>query len=363
MTWLRSDHVYGSMDANAAGSTNQIELTGAMARNLPFPLPPIAEQERIVAKVDELMALCDELEAAQTEREARRARLVTATLHRLSNGTSKDEGATEDGAGFKETARFYINHLPEMTTRRSHSRELRSTIRSLAIRGRLVAQNSNDEPASCLLDRIREMRIATKPRKAVMSAASTKEPMSLPASWEWSSFGSITTSRDGERVPVSKEERSRRGKVYDYYGASGVIDKIDDFLFDKPLLLIGEDGANLVNRSSPIAFIARGQYWVNNHAHVVDAFSEQFLQYLELYINAIDLKPYVTGTAQPKMNQAKMNSIPVAIPPEAEQVRITSKVRELLEACDDLESRLESNQTTRARLLNAVIREVLEGVG
>jgi type I restriction enzyme, S subunit len=89
-------------------------------------------------------------------------------------------------------------------------------------------------------------------------------------------------------------------------------------------LLIGEDNANLINRSTPIAFIARGKYWVNNHAHVLDGISEEFLRYVELFINAIDLKPYVTGTAQPKMNQAKMNSIPVAVPPFAEQRRIVA---------------------------------------
>lgn len=115
-------------------------------------------------------------------------------------------------------------------------------------------------------------------------------------------FGEIMISRDGERIPVSKDERSTRAKIYDYYGASGVIDEIDAYLFDKPLLLIGEDGANLINRSTPIAFIARGKYWVNNHAHVLDGISEEFLRFLELHINAIDLKPYVTGTAQPKMN-------------------------------------------------------------
>ena len=141
--------------------------------------------------------------------------------------------------------------------------------------------------------------------------------------------------------------------IRDSYGASGVIDKIDGFLFDKPLLLIGEDGANLINRSTPIAFIARGQYWVNNHAHVLDGVSEGFLKYLELFINAIDLKPYVTGTAQPKMNQAKMNSIPVAVPPLAEQHRIVAKVDELMALCDRLEEARKSREELRDKLTAA----------
>ena len=100
--------------------------------------------------------------------------------------------------------------------------------------------------------------------------------------------------------------------------------KVNNFLFDTDLLLIGEDGANLINRSTPIAFIACGKYWVNNHAHVIDAVHFDMLLYLEKYINAIDLKPYVTGSAQPKMNQTKMNSIVIGLPPLAEQRRIVA---------------------------------------
>ena len=120
---------------------------------------------------------------------------------------------------------------------------------------------------------------------------------------------------DSERVPVSVSERNKRAKIYDYYGASGIIDKIDDYLFDDELLLIGEDGANLLSRSTPIAFIAKGKYWVNNHAHVLDACCNLNLNYICYHINAISLAPYVTGTAQPKMNQENMNAIWIALPP------------------------------------------------
>ena len=142
--------------------------------------------------------------------------------------------------------------------------------------------------------------------------------------WQWSRFGCIMINRDSERVPLSVSEREHLSKIYDYYGASGVIDKVDKYLFDKDLLLIGEDGANLINRSTPIAFIASGRYWVNNHAHVLDVCGGLLLQYIALYINAISLVDYVTGTAQPKMNQEKMNSILVAVPPVKEQVRIVN---------------------------------------
>lgn len=136
-------------------------------------------------------------------------------------------------------------------------------------------------------------------------------------------------NRDAERIPLSVNEREKRKKVYDYYGASGVIDKVDRYLFDKPLLLIGEDGANLLTRSKPIAFIAQGQYWVNNHAHVLDSVDGLLLEYVAAYINAINLSPYVTGTAQPKMNQEKMNSILIPIPPTEEQQRIVQRIEQI----------------------------------
>lgn len=132
----------------------------------------------------------------------------------------------------------------------------------------------------------------------------------------------VTHNHDSRRIPLSQAERNNLDRIYDYYGASGVIDKVDRFLFEGRNLLIGEDGANLVTRSKPIAFIADGQYWVNNHAHVLSTKSEMILDFLCHYINSIDLTPYVTGSAQPKMTQAKMNSIPIPVPSVSEQTEI-----------------------------------------
>ncbi|MDD3935543.1 restriction endonuclease subunit S [Rhodoferax sp.] len=241
---------------------------------------------------------------------------------------------------------------------------LRRFILDLAVRGKLVEQDAGDEPAGELLKRIYAHKAdlvnerLLKVQSAFTAVPLALQPYRLKSNWMWAFFGSIMISRDGERIPVSKEERNTRAKTYDYYGASGVIDKIDGFLFDKPLLLIGEDGANLINRSTPIAFIARGQYWVNNHAHVLDGITEDFLRYIELYVNAIDLKAYVTGTAQPKMNQAKMNSIPVAIPPEAEQHRIVAKVDELMALCDQLEAAQQERERRRDRLAAASLQRL-----
>jgi type I restriction enzyme S subunit len=326
---------------------------------LPVPLPPLAEQQLIVAKVDELMKLCDELKGrVQRQREARE-RLSAAALDRLLTAPEPAEFAT--------CWQRLCDHFDLLYDAPETLAQLRQAILQLAVQGKLVPQNPDDEPVSQLLQRMQAEKTQLAEERKLRGKASVtpveagRGPFMIPSSWVWVPFGEVMISRDGERIPVSKDERNGRAKVYDYYGASGVIDKIDGYLFDKPLLLIGEDGANLINRSTPIAFIARGKYWVNNHAHVLDGISESFLRYVELQINAMDLKPYVTGTAQPKMNQAKMNSIPIALPPEAEQHRIVAKVDHLMSLCDALEAKLRQSQADGDRLLAAAVHQLLNG--
>ena len=240
-------------------------------------------------------------------------------------------------------------------------KKLRELILEMAVRGKLVSQDPNDEPASVLLDRIAKEKAQLikdgkiKKQKSLPDISDNEKPFELPNGWVFARFGNITFNRDSERIPLSVDERKTRQGNYDYYGASGVIDTIDGYLFDKPLLLIGEDGANLINRSTPIAFIARGKYWVNNHAHVIDGVTEDFLLYLCLHINAISLEQYVTGTAQPKMNQAKMNTILINLPPLAEQKRIVAKVDELIVLCDQLERAQSDNDTAHQTLVETLL--------
>lgn len=242
------------------------------------------------------------------------------------------------------------------------AKDLKNSILQMAVEGKLVPQDPNDEPASVLLERIREekqkliaegkakfpkggesiiyigsdgspyeKRVNAKGRVLSEKCIADEIPFEeLPERWVWARLETALVNRDSERIPVSVADRERLAKIYDYYGASGVIDKVDRYLFDKTLLLIGEDGANLLMRSKPIAFLARGKYWVNNHAHVLDGINERYLEYIALFINSILLAPYVTGTAQPKMNQTKMGSILIPIPPESEQTRILAKVNELM---------------------------------
>ncbi|MCC8284328.1 restriction endonuclease subunit S [Escherichia fergusonii] len=240
-------------------------------------------------------------------------------------------------------------------------KKLRELILELAVRGKLVPQDPNDEPASELLKRIAAEKAELvkqgkiKKQKPLPEISEEEKPFELPQGWEWVRLGDATYNRDAERIPLSSDERMNRKGDFDYYGASGIIDKIDDYIFDKPLLLIGEDGANLINRSTPIAFMAYGQFWVNNHAHVLDGISEDFLNYLCIYINAISLENYITGTAQPKMNQAKMNTILIGLPPEHEQLKIKNKVTELLSLCDQLEQQSLTSLDAHQQLVETLL--------
>ena len=135
-------------------------------------------------------------------------------------------------------------------------------------------------------------------------------------------------------------------KIYDYYGAAGVIDKVDSYLFDERLLLIGEDGANLLSRSKNNAFFAEGRYWVNNHAHVLDATDKNLLDFIAIVINSMKLDDYITGSAQPKLSQDNLNKIPIVLPPLAEQQRIIAEIKKWFTLIDQIEQDKADLQTT-----------------
>jgi restriction endonuclease S subunit len=156
--------------------------------------------------------------------------------------------------------------------------------------------------------------------------------------WQSAELGAICENLDSKRLPVTKGDRLEG--AYPYYGASGIVDYVESFIFDEALLLVSEDGANLLARSTPIAFSVEGKFWVNNHAHVL-RFKERATQkFVELFMNSIDICGYVTGSAQPKLNQAALSSIKIPLPDletqrtivaeiEAEQVLVAAN-RELI---------------------------------
>jgi type I restriction enzyme, S subunit len=138
--------------------------------------------------------------------------------------------------------------------------------------------------------------------------------------WEVKAFSSVGINFDSKRVPITESERVK-GSI-PYYGASGVIDYVKDFIFDEELLCISEDGANLIARTYPIAFPISGRTWVNNHAHVLKFEFKPTQIIVENYLNSINLEDYLTGMAQPKLNRAKLDIIPIPLPEPHEQKKI-----------------------------------------
>lgn len=137
-------------------------------------------------------------------------------------------------------------------------------------------------------------------------------------------FDQITNNFDKKRIPLSGAEREKRQGKYRYYGAQGVIDYVDDYIFDGTYLLIAEDGENLKSKKQNIAQVVEGQFWVNNHAHIVqgnELCDTRFLCYL---LNSTDLSGYITGSAQPKLSQGNLNAVELAIPDLPTQRKIVA---------------------------------------
>ena len=168
------------------------------------------------------------------------------------------------------------------------------------------------------------------------------ETTGLPVGWSREPLGNLVEFLDHKRVPIKEADRSKRRGKYPYYGASGVIDSIDDYLFDEELILVGEDGANVIDRSSPLAFKVSGKIWVNNHAHVLRVLAPNNIDYLVDYLESITYKPYVTGTAQPKLNKAALSGVPVPVPTGEEQLQIAAVYAQFLEGKNALARELKS---------------------
>ena len=173
-------------------------------------------------------------------------------------------------------------------------------------------------------------------------------------------FGSLTKNFDRKRVPLKAQDRAAMQGPYPYFGASGVIDSVDGFLFDGTYLLITEDG-NLFSKRLPIAFETMGKFWVNNHAHVVQPMGDVPLGYLKAYANSVNLAEFVTGTTRPKLTQAALNRIPVPIPPLAEQRRIVVEIEKQFTRIDASVDALKRAQANLRRYRASVLKAACEG--
>ena len=353
-----------------AGATRG-KLNKSRAVDIPIIIPPLAEQQRIVAKVGELMALCDRLEAAQTERESRRDRLAGASLNRLNHPA--------DGPSvFQEHARFYFNHLPRLTTRPEHIQQLRKTILNLAVRGKFVPQDPNDEPAFELLERVAVQKTKAGNAKTGRDwvgdiAKPVDEAFVIPESWAWTRIANTV-----ERVTVGYV-----GPMKDHYVQDGIpflrSQNVRANRFRKDgLISISPKFHQAISKSE----LAPGDVVVVRSGNVGTAcvIPPSLLKancsdlvvvkhpiavhpaYLCFYLNSLastHIEAGTVGVALTHFNTKSVATMPFPLPPLPEQHRIVARVDELMALCDRLEAQLTTTQTESRRLLETVLHDAL----
>jgi type I restriction enzyme S subunit len=342
---------------------------------LPFPLPPLAEQHRIVAKVDELMALCDRLEATQRERESRRDQFAASTHHRLNNGA--------DAEDLRSHAQFFIGHLPRLTVRPDQVKQLRQTILNLAVQGELVPQIQEPNSSSSLLVELREIQEKNDSRTK-HSAVDDSDPKfiqhlpaSLPNGWiacpmeelfRFVDYRGRTPTRTASGVRLITAKNVRMGHV-----ANNPVEFIDKqaykawmtrgFPENGDLLFVTEGATMGYVGTIEFKFVfALAQRTIDLQPYLRDC-SRFFLFTLMSPMFQQAILTNSTGTAVKGIKAAKLKRIRVPLPPRAEQLRIIAKVDELMAMCDQLESRLTTAQTEAARLLASVLHHALQNPG
>ena len=169
------------------------------------------------------------------------------------------------------------------------------------------------------------------------------DPITNEKGWQVKKLGEICENCDSMRKPITAKYREQ-GEI-PYYGASGIVDYVKDYIFDGDYLLISEDGANLIARSTPIAFSIKGKTWVNNHAHVLKFTNQITQQYVEFSINLRDVSAIVTGCAQPKLTQANLNRILISFPPLSLQQEFAEKVEAIERQKALVQQSIEETQT------------------
>lgn len=186
----------------------------------------------------------------------------------------------------------------------------------------------------------------------------------IPDHWSVRRVKDELLSLDHKRVPLSGEVRgAMTNPQFDYYGASGIIDQVDDYIFDEPLILIAEDGANLLSRNLPLVFIAQGRYWVNNHAHILKPYKGD-LQFFCYLLESIDYTALISGAAQPKLTAERLRNLVFAVPPLPEQQAITAyldaKTAQIDRKIDLLTQKASKYRQLRQSLINAAVTRGLD---
>jgi type I restriction enzyme S subunit len=183
----------------------------------------------------------------------------------------------------------------------------------------------------------------------------------LPLGWRVSPLEDVVDILDGKRVPINAKERETRTGQVPYYGATGQVGWIDDYLFDEELVLLGEDGAPFLDSSKPKAYVIRGKSWVNNHAHVLRAKDGTPNAYLKYFLDRFDYHGFVTGTTRLKLTQGAMRQIPVPLPSPEERKRIVAEIEKQFSRLDEAVANLIHTKANLKRHKAALLKAAVEG--
>ena len=367
-----------ALDLGKLGKGVKPGLSRADAYSKAICIPPPTEQHRIVAKVDELMALCDQLDEARTARENTRDRLSKASYARLSVFDTDDAGT------IRSNARFVVDVLPSLTARADQVKRLRQTIRNLAVRGKLVGQDSLDEPASVLLKRIAmerdhlvDKRIIRR-QKSLAAIRTDEPPFEVPSGWKWSRIGDAvlftqygTSSRSSASksgVPVLTMGNIQDGFVI-YRNEKSIPDTADElpalYLKRFDLLYNRTNSAELVGKTGIYLGEDDRRTFASYLIRIRASLKYFNPHFLNLAMNTTEFRktqivPLIKKqTGQANVNGTALRNMLIPVPPLPEQHRIVAKVDELMILCDRLKFGLVTASIARRRLLNANLQELL----
>lgn len=293
-------------------------VKSADIRDYEIPLPPLAEQTRIAAKLDELLAQVDTLKAR-------------------------------------------IDGIPALLKR------FRQSVLTAAVSGRLTEEWRASSPVSDSAEEYLARVIQNRRQKPVVKF---KEPVSpdlekreieVPQGWIVASVSSFAECLDSMRVPVKKELRKSGEGKYPYFGANGEVDRVDEYIFDDDLVLVTED-ETFYGREKPIAYKYSGKCWVNNHVHALRAHDSVARDYLCYALMHYDVIPWLTGTTgRAKLTQGALLSLPIQVPPPAEQTEIVRRVEQLFAFADQLEAKVNEARTRIDRLTQSILAKAFRG--
>ena len=186
----------------------------------------------------------------------------------------------------------------------------------------------------------------------------------IPRYWQTATIKHLTKNLDGKRVPLSGEIRAEQKRIYPYYGANGVIDYVEDYIFEGEYILIGEDGAPFFDKTREVSLLASGKFWVNNHCHILENIGASEARFIVHCLNSVDYFEYITGSTRDKLTQADLNRIKIPIPAYQEQTQIANFLDRKTGQIDELirikERRIELLQEQRTALINQAVTKGLD---